>query len=123
MATLESYTYDGLIAGDFPITTDRETLLSGQDLTRGALLGKITASGASQGKLKQCDSANSDGSETPYAILVEDSDASGGDKVVDVYKTGSFSGAKIGLVTGDDIDDFKDTLRDLGIMIVDTQEA
>jgi hypothetical protein len=121
MATLESYSYDGLIAGDFPITTDRETLLSGQDLERGALLGKITDSGANEGKLKQCDSSSTDGSQTPYAILVEDCDASSSDTVCDVYKTGTFNGSKVGLVTGDDIDDFKDTLRDLGIIIVETQ--
>ncbi|MBN1497631.1 MAG: head decoration protein [Spirochaetes bacterium] len=116
---LETYSYDGLIAGDFPITTDRQTLLSGQDLERGALLGKITASG----KLTQCDSSAVDGSQTPYAILVEDADASDGDTVIDVYLTGTFSGAKIGVLTGDDIDDFKDDLRVRGIMIVTTVPA
>lgn len=123
MSTIETNSYDNLIAGSFPISTDRETLLSGQNLERGALLGKISASGANQGKLTQCDSTNSDGSETPYAILMEDSDASSGDLVVDVYKTGTFNGAAIGLATGDTIADFKDTLRDLGIIIVTTQEA
>lgn len=123
MSTIETNTYDNLIAGSFPISTDRETLLSGENLTRGALLGKISSTGANQGKLKQCDSTSSDGSETPYAILMEDSDASTGDLVVDVYKTGTFNGAAIGLATGDTIDDFKDTLRDLGIIIVTTQEA
>jgi len=123
MATLETNSYDNLIAGSFPISTDRETLVSGQDLERGALLGKITSSGADQGKLKQCDSSATDGSQTPYAILMEDSDASTGDLVVDVYKTGTFNGEAIGLATGDTIDDFKDTLRDLGIIIVTTQEA
>lgn len=123
MSTLETHSYDNLIAGDFPITTDRETLTSGQNLTRGALLGKITASGATQGELTQCDSTATDGSQTPYAILVEDADASLADVAIDVYKTGTFNGAAIGLATGDDIDDFKDTLRDLGIIIVTTQEA
>jgi hypothetical protein len=123
MSTLETYTHDNLIAGDAKITTGRATLLSGENLTRGALLGKITSSGANEGKLKQCDSSNSDGSQTPYAILVEDTDASSGDTVVDVYMTGTFNGANVGVVTGDDIADFKDTLRDLGIIIVTTQEA
>jgi len=120
---LETYFYDGLIAGDFPITTDRQTLLSGQVLTRGALLGKITDSGANEGKLKQCDSSNTDGSQTPYAILVEDADATGGDAVIDVYLTGTFNGAKIGTLTGDDVFDFKDRLRGHLIFIVTTQEA
>lgn len=121
MSTLETYHYDGLIAGDFPITTDRQTLLSGQVLERGALLGKISASGANLGKLKQCDSAASDGSEEPYGVLVDDADASSGDMVIDVYLTGTFNGAKIGTVTGDDIDDFKDRLRVHGIFVVGTQ--
>jgi hypothetical protein len=123
MSTLETNTFDNLIAGSFPISTDRETLTSGQNLERGALLGKITASGATQGELKQCDSASSDGSQTPYAILMEDTDASAADVVCDVYKTGTFNGAAIGLATGDTIDDFKDSLRDVGIIIVTTQEA
>lgn len=123
MATLETNTFDNLIAGSFPISTDRETLTSGQNLERGALLGKITASGATQGELKQCDSASTDGSQTPYAILMEDTDASLADAVCDVYKTGTFNGDAIGLATGDTIDDFKDALRDVGIIIVTTQEA
>lgn len=123
MSALETYQYDGLIAGDFPITTSRQTLVSGQVLTRGALLGKISSSGANQGKLTQCDSAAIDGSEAPYAILVEDTDASSGDVVTDIYLTGCFNAAKIGLVSGDDIDSFKDQLRVHGIMIVTTQAA
>ena len=83
MSTLETNSYDNLIAGSVPISTDRETLLSGQNLERGALLGKITASGASQGKLKQCDSSAVEGSQTPYAILMEDTDASLADNYID----------------------------------------
>jgi len=123
MPHLETYFYDGLIAGDFPITTDRATLLSGQDLERGALLGKITASGADRGKLKQCDSAAIDGSAEPFGILVEDCDASDGDKICDVYLTGEFNGAMIGTLTGDDIDDFKDRLRGHLLFVVSTQGA
>ena len=123
MSTLETNSFDNLIAGDSKIITDRETLLSGQILERGALLGKISASGSDQGKLKQCDSTNSDGSETPYAILMEDTDASGGDEHIDVYKGGTFNEDAIGLATGDSIDDFKDALRSVGIICVKTQEA
>lgn len=123
MSTLETNSFDNLIASDFPISTDRETLISGQNLERGALLGKISSSGSDDGKLKQCDSTAADGSQNPYAILMEDSDASSGDLVVDVYKTGGFNGALIGLATGDAIADFEDALRDVGIIIVTTQEA
>lgn len=119
MTLNDTYTPDNLIASDFPLETDRETLLSGQDLERGALLGKITVGG----KLTQCDSSNGDGSEEPYAILVSDSDASLADLAIDVYKSGGFNGEAIGVVTGDDIDDFKDALRDISIFIKTTQGA
>lgn len=39
----ESYTYDKLIGGDFPIVTEPQTLLDGQTIARGAILGLITA--------------------------------------------------------------------------------
>jgi len=121
MATLETNTHDNLLAGGFPIVTDREILLSGQNLERGALLGKISDTGSDQGKLKQCDSGNSDGSETAYAILVSDADASSDDLYCDVYKAGEFNSEAVGMATGDDIDDFKDDLRDIGIFIKTNQ--
>ncbi len=54
------------------------TILSGQNLKAGAVLGKVTASG----KYKQCDNTTpaSDGSQTAAAVLLEAVDASGGDK-------------------------------------------
>ena len=120
MTLMETASYDNLIAGDFPIVTTRGTLLSGENLERGALLGKITASGASQDKLKQCDSTNSDGSEDPYAILVDDCDASSADTTCTIYLAGEFNSAEIGVVSGDDIDDFADDLRALGIFVKTT---
>jgi hypothetical protein len=119
MALEGTLTYDNLIAGDFPITTDRQSAKSGEILSAGALLAKVTASGL----LVQCKSGGVDGSQTPYAILVDDVDATGGNTVVDIYLTGAFNQAKIGLATGDDIADFKDALRALGIFCVHTQEA
>lgn len=38
----ESLVQDNLIAGDFPIVTEQCTILNGQNLVRGTLLGKIT---------------------------------------------------------------------------------
>lgn len=121
MSLLETNTYDNLLSGEMKIATDRETILSGQNLSRGDLLGKITDTGASQGKLKLCASSASDGSQTPYAILVDDCDASSADTVADVYKSGQFNEDAIGLATGDTIDEFKDALRDVGIFVKKTQ--
>ena len=48
-ASFSSTTYspDNLIAGEFPLLSKVVTLLSGQNLARGAVLGKITKAGAS----------------------------------------------------------------------------
>lgn len=40
--TSESYTYDNLLAGDFPIIAKEIVVISGQDLSKGSLIGKIT---------------------------------------------------------------------------------
>jgi hypothetical protein len=83
----ETYTHDKLIGGDFPLVTESATILDGQDVARGALMGKVTASG----KLKICDSGNSDGSENPYAVMAEAAAPSGADGVATVYLTGQFN--------------------------------
>ena len=77
----------GLQAGDFPILTRPVTIVSGQDLKRGAVLGKITTGG----KYTLSLSAAMDGSEVPKAILAVDCDASGGDKVAPVLIAGDFA--------------------------------
>ena len=72
----ETLTRDNLVAGDFPMITEELTILTGNNLKRGTVLGKITASG----KFVAVDSSKSDGSQTPFAVLAEDADASSGDK-------------------------------------------
>lgn len=42
----ETFTPDKLLAGDYPAVTDIITILSGQNLVRGALLGKVTIGAA-----------------------------------------------------------------------------
>jgi hypothetical protein len=55
---------------------DVVTIVSGQNLKAGAVLGKISASG----KYKAYDNGAGDGSQAAAAILFDDVDASGGDK-------------------------------------------
>lgn len=86
-----NFTPDLLIAGDHPIRTVEVTIISGQNLVRGSLLGKITASGKCNLSL----SAAGDGSQTPYAILVDDVNASGGDKKGVAYIAGDFNANQI----------------------------
>jgi hypothetical protein len=103
---------DNLFAGDKQSFGEKATLVSGQNLTRGALLGQITASG----KYNLALSAAGDGSNTPRAILAHDCDASGGDKECIVYKEGTFNTNAITLGTGITLSTAtKEALRALGI--------
>lgn len=109
----ETFTPDGLIAGDYPIQREVGTLISGQNLARGTVLGKITASG----KYTTALSASSDGSQNPVAILVDAVDASGGDKPCSVYLSGEFNTNAMTFGTGITIANSKDALRDLNIYL------
>jgi hypothetical protein len=109
----ETFTPDRLIAGCCDCVTDSGTLVSGQNLTRGALLGKITTGG----KLTLCNSAAVDGSAVPYAILAASVDASGGDKVCSLYKAGEFNDNAITFGGSDTAATHKEALRDVGIYL------
>jgi len=112
----ETYSYDNLVAGDFPRVTDYGTLVTPENVTRGALLGKITASG----KYALSLSASSDGSEVPVAIAAEDADASLADVPVTLYLSGEFSQDHVVFGTGHTAASTKDALRALGIYLKDT---
>lgn len=109
----ETYTPDKLLAGDYPVVTDIVTIASGQNLSRGALLGKITASG----KYVLCDSGAADGSQAPVAILAEDCDASGGDAQAVVYLSGAFNENAVTFGGSDSADTHRAALRDLNIYL------
>jgi len=81
------YTPDDFITGDFPIVTEPETLITGQNLAARSVLGRITVSG----KLTLSLTAAIDGSQVPVCILVDAADATAADKVVPVYKAGQFN--------------------------------
>lgn len=79
MATYTEATNLGdLLKREFEPIYNREsvTLITGQNLTLGAVLGKITASG----KYTAVDPAASDGSQTAAAVLLADVDATSADK-------------------------------------------
>lgn len=67
--------------GDFGVRYSRDTVTikSGLSLALGAVIGKITAAGADQGKLKDYDPAAADGSEAVAGILVAAVDATNAD--------------------------------------------
>lgn len=111
--TQQSLTPDRLIAGSFPIVTEAITLITGQNLSRGALLGKITASG----KYTLSLSAAVDGSQTPVAILAKDTDATAADVETVAYLSGEFNDNAVTFGTAHTAASTKDGLRDLGIYL------
>lgn len=113
LVSTETIPEDNLFADVNPVPQTREeTLLTGQNLTRGTVLGKITATG----KLVICDSAGTDdGRRTPYGILAKDADASGADKTILVYLSGSFNEDELTFGGTDTIETHRAALRDLNI--------
>ncbi len=116
---VEAHTFDALIAGQFPLVTQGVTLEMGQNLERGALLGKVTASG----KWKLSESAAGDGSENPRAILVEDCDATAADEACLIYLTGEFNKEKVIFGTGHTAESVWDTLASFCIFLKETLAA
>lgn len=110
---------DRLVAGDMELLARKITLISGQNLVRGAVLGKITASG----KYNLSLSAAGDGSQTPDLILAEDCDASGGDKPAIAYATGIFAQEALTIGTAHTADSIREGLRGKGIHIIPTAGA
>lgn len=104
---------DNLHAGDFPIRTRKVTLITGQNLVRGSLLGIITASG----KATLSASASADGSQTPNCILAEDTDATAADAEAVVYIAGDFNQDALTLGAGHTAASVREGLRDINIYL------
>lgn len=102
-----------LADGDY--TTRKVTIISGQNLVAGAVLGKITASG----KYNLSLSAAVDGSQTPDMILAHDCDASGGDKEAIVFETGIVVASALTLGSAHTIASIREGLRVKGLVIDD----
>lgn len=94
------YTPDNLLAGEYPRIERLVTIAAGADLAKGAVLGRITASG----KFKLSASASSDGSQTPDAILAEKASAAGADVQAVVYFSGEFNENALILGVGHTLD-------------------
>lgn len=120
LATYKSdgYLPDGLIAGNAQLLLSEPiTLLSGQNLKRGALLGQITVGG----KWVLSLAAASDGSQVPKGILVDDCDASAGDKSTLAYKRGDFIDSAVIYGAGHTVASVKAGLADQGIFLIAAQ--
>lgn len=69
------YSPDQLIAGNLKIVTDTATITGAAALKRGAVLGKVTATGA----YRLAVGTAGDGSQAPCAVLADDADATAAD--------------------------------------------
>lgn len=112
-----TFNLDGLLIGEHPVTSRQITLLSGENWTRGAVLGKITATG----KYKLSAAGAGDGSETPDCILAEATDATAADKTTIAYFTGGFDESKLVLGSGHTADSIREGLRGKGIHLIKVQ--
>lgn len=105
---------DDLIGSDGDALLARKyTLVSGQNVVRGTVLGQIT----SGGKLNKSLSAGGDGSQTPFGIAAEDADATGGDVDVLVYTRGSFNEHALTLGASHTVASIREGLRGKGIYL------
>lgn len=98
-------------------TTRKVTIISGQNLTAGAVLGKITASSKYNLSLL----AAADGSQTPDMVLAHDVDASAGDKeaiAIETCTAGLVSTA-LTIGTGHTLASIREGLRAKGLPIDD----
>lgn len=77
------------------------TLLTGTAYQRGAVLGRITASG----KYKLATATGADGAETAAAVLLHDADATGGDVSAVVLARGPVVVSRDALVHDASVDD------------------
>lgn len=85
---VETKSADNLFAGNFPVVEVPVVVASGAGvLTRGTVLGKITASG----KYKAYNNGASDGSEVAKLILAKNVDATSADVNTVAYRTGEFN--------------------------------
>lgn len=109
-----SLSHDKLIAGNAHLLVSRKvTIMSGQNVVRGAVLGKD-----GDGKYLLSLSAASDGSQTPDLILAEDCNASAGDKTAIAYARGDFAIQALTIGTGHTAASITEGLRAKGITLI-----
>lgn len=109
---METKTYRNLRAGDFPVVTESMVILTGEVITEGTVLGKITASG--KGVIVNS-AGTDDGRRTAYAVLLQDVDATSADVTAPVALCGEFNENKLIFGGTDTVETHRATLRGLSI--------
>lgn len=87
----EHYTPGDLLVGDHPVVVRTVVIASGQNIKRGAVLGRITASDKYIVSL----SAAADGSQVPSVVAAADVDATAGDVAKRVYTSAELDASKL----------------------------
>ena len=119
-ATEGVYTPDQLLAGNAHLLlAGTVTIASGQNLTRGAVIGKIT----SGGKYTLSASAAEDGSQAPDRVLAEDCNATDADRTALAYIRGDFNANALTLGTGHTTSSIAEGLRTKGIALLPAVSA
>lgn len=114
-ATEGTYSPDNLLAGSADNLIARKIIIvSGQNLARGAVIGKITASG----KYALSLSGATDGSEVPDLILAETTDASGADTSALAYSRGDFTTQALTIGASHTAASITEGLRTKGIVLL-----
>ncbi|MGE1094729.1 head decoration protein [Pseudomonas zeae] len=109
----QTYVPDQLSAGAFPVMVDTAVIASGQKLSRGAVLGQVTASG----EYVLCRAAATDGSEAPAAVLDQSTDTTSGAQVAPIRLTGEVLASQLTLGEGFTLAQAKAALRPLCLFV------
>lgn len=113
MSDSGSLTYDNLIAGSQKqLVTRPATFRNGEALSRGTLVGKLTATQKWQ-TIDFDDKSNFD----EYGIATQAIDSTEGEVVSDVFVEGEFAEGAVIIGYGDDADDWRQELADSGIYL------
>lgn len=113
--TTGHYVPDSLISGSFPLITHTITLVAGQSLKRGAVLGRQAS-----GKYTLSEAKAKDGSEQPSVILSNDVDSTEGEKQAVVYLSGQFNANAVSFGEGHSAESAFQPLRNLNIYLTNT---
>lgn len=115
-----TYQFDNLQTSEIEVTEGATVVSGAGALKRGSVLGKITASG----KLTLVNSAGTDdGRRKPYAVLLEDVDATSADKAAPVALAGQFNAAALIFGGSDTVATHKEAMRDVGLFVATHQPA
>ena len=106
------YSPDRLL-GDGPHKTLAVTIASGQNLVRGAVVGRVTA----DGKYKLSAAAAGDGSEVARGVVAVDVDATAGDTEGQLFVFGEVNQDSLVFGAGHDADSVREDLRAVGIFL------